>query len=72
MERLPYGFWTGISSDTGISVQELSDYASTRKRPGRERAMVLERATGIDAKVWLYGTAQEINGALHQTRAKAC
>ena len=43
-----------------ISSGLFSMYLAGKRRPGPETAMRLERATGINARVWLYGSASEI------------
>lgn len=64
MKRLPSGVLTKVQEKTGISIQKLSDYAATRERPGRERSLLLEQATGIPASVWLFSSSAEIKAAL--------
>jgi hypothetical protein len=64
MLRLPYGLLKNIKKQTGIKTQELSDYAGTRKRPGRLRAKVLEDVTGVTACIWLFGSSEEIKREL--------
>lgn len=58
-----------LSGITGILVPRLYDYAATRVRPGRKRALYLEtvcQEIGIDipAMTWLYGDSEEIKKRL--------
>lgn len=67
--KLPKGTLQKLSSITGISTPRLCDYAATRLRPGRKRALVLEskcKEAGIDipAIMWLYGASDEIKERL--------
>lgn len=64
MSKLPNNILSRLSEKTGISVTKLSDYAATRTRPSRKRFPKLEKASGVDAVVWLFGTSDEIKSAL--------
>ncbi len=69
MEKLPYGALRPLVKKTGMSVSYISDLIATRKRPGRERAKVLETAAkemgkDIPATLWLYGTKTELRSAV--------
>jgi hypothetical protein len=58
--KLPNGTLAKLSKETGISVYILSDYIATRRRPGRKKSLVLEKASGISAMMWLFGTKSEL------------
>ncbi len=62
--KLPDGALKSIEAQTKISVQELSDYAATRKRPRLKRAFILEAATGIRAAIWMTDTAEVIKHSI--------
>lgn len=62
--RLPNGILQKLSDKTGKPVKYLSDMANASKRPGRKLSKHLEKHTGIEASVWLFGTASEIKSAL--------
>ncbi|NNG00891.1 MAG: hypothetical protein HKM93_16000 [Desulfobacteraceae bacterium] len=67
--RIPHKLLKSLSDATGFSVTYLSDIAATRKRPGRTRAMTLEKAAkkinaDVPAILWLYGSSTEIKTAL--------
>lgn len=69
--RLPKGLLKKLEDETGIANTKFCDYAATRIRPGRKRALVLETACrnlGIDvpAIVWLYGSSDEIKSRILQ------
>jgi hypothetical protein len=64
--RLKRGTLQKLEEETGIYFRALSDYASTRKRPGAKRAKELEMNTGIPATTWLYGKTIEIKTAINQ------
>ena len=69
MKRLPRGALKALSEKTGIGTSYLSDIVSTSKRPGRERAKVLEYAAkemgkDIPATLWLYGSKTELRQAV--------
>jgi hypothetical protein len=63
--RIPVGTLQSLKQSTGIDSKLLSEYCSTRKRPGRLRAKVLEKGARdigrkIPAEVWLYGSRTEL------------
>jgi hypothetical protein len=67
--RLSKGVLQNLHEQTKISVPALSDYAATRKRPGRKRALDLEKACkdlgyDVPAIVWLYDSSEEIKSRL--------
>ena len=62
--RLPHGKLKALSEKSGIERTKLSAYANTHLRPGRKRALHLEKILGVGALLWLYGTSQEIKEAL--------
>lgn len=64
LSKLPDGTLKHASELTGLPSRYLGDLASTRRRPGRKRAVILERQTGIPAAVWLLGGADEIRRRL--------
>lgn len=68
--KLQNGILKTISDKTGISVQELSDYAATRKRPGRKRLELLIEASGVQASVWLFSDSEQIKSDLAANNAQ--
>ena len=69
--RLPKGLLKKLEYETGIANTKFCDYAATRIRPGRKRALILETACrnlGIDvpAMIWLYGSSREIKQRILQ------
>ena len=71
--RLSKGILQKLHEHTEISVSALSDYAATRKRPGRKRALDLENACrqigrDVPAVVWLYESSREIKSRLSGRR----
>jgi len=62
--HIPYGALQRLADVTGCKASLLSDYAAGRKRPGRDRAVDLEVATGINRHLWLYGTPDELKPAI--------
>ena len=69
--RLKNGTLTKLSKITRLPIQVLSDYAGTSKRPGRVRAVMLEKSAKkigaeIPAILWLYGTAKQIKAELNK------
>ena len=71
--KLKNGTLIKLSKITKLSVQALSDYAGTNKRPTRNRAVLLEKAArkmgvGIPAVMWLYGSGEEIKNKLNRAR----
>jgi hypothetical protein len=69
MSRLPKGTLTKLSEISGLDAAYLSDLANTTKRPGRERALLLEKhctklGLDISATDWLFGSSNKIKAAL--------
>jgi len=69
MKRLPRGILIPLAEKSGIRREIISDLIATRRRPGRERAKVLETAAkemgkDIPATLWLYGTKTELRTAV--------
>lgn len=69
MKRLPRGTLTKLSEKTGIGPSYLSDIIATSKRPGRKKALTLEKAAAelgkeIPAVMWLYGSRTELRQAV--------
>jgi len=69
--RLPKGSLICLEKETDIPKTQLCDYIAGRKRPGRERALSLEKACrklgfDVSAMVWLYGTSDEIKSGILQ------
>ena len=67
--RLPRGTLTRLAEVTEMSAGTISEYVSTRMRPGGKRALILENACrdlGLDVSIylWLDGTSDEIKAAL--------
>lgn len=67
--RLPKGTLTKLAEITGIHHRVLSDYVSTRIRPGSHRALLLElscKKIGLDVslRLWIFGTSDELKAAL--------
>lgn len=69
--RLPRGTISQLIDRTGLSGPYICDLIAGRKRPGRERALVMQEASGVDAATWLYGSAQEIKQALLSSQVTA-
>ena len=63
-DKIPNGCLKQINKITNISVQELSDYAATRKRPRPERCEYLEKITGIPKSIWMWGQPEQLKMAL--------
>jgi len=73
--RLPHGILPALSRVTFLPINQLSDYASGRTRPGSKRALELEAACkkiGLDVSIrlWLFGTGDEIKAALSRNHIK--
>jgi len=73
--RLPHGILPALSRVTLLPINQLSDYASGRVRPGSKRALELEAACkklGLDVSIrlWLFGTGDEIKAALSRHHIK--
>lgn len=71
--KLKNGTLIKLAKFTNLSVQTLSAYAGANKRPTRNRAVLLEKATrkmgvGIPAVMWLYGSGEEIKAKLNRAR----
>ena len=69
--RLKNGTLIKLSEKTKLPIQVLSDYAGTSKRPGRIRAILLEKSAkkigvNIPAVMWLYGTEKQIKAELNK------
>ena len=62
--RLPKGKLKLVANKTQLSTQKVCDYAATRQRPSRKRAIHLEKETGIPASLWLLGTSDQIKLAI--------
>ena len=65
--RLPRGKLKIMAEKSQLSTQKMCDYAATRLRPSRKRAIHLETVTGIPASLWLLGTSDEIKHAIIKT-----
>ena len=63
--RINNGVLKKLSQDMNLSLSYLSDVAATRKRPGRIMSKRLEKYSGIEATVWLFGSADQIKAALN-------
>jgi hypothetical protein len=68
--RINHGVLKELSTKTGKSLSLISDIAATRKRPGRNMAETLAKASGVNEIIWLYGTADEIKQALNDAYSK--
>ncbi|MGE0087685.1 MAG: hypothetical protein AB7S75_25010 [Desulfococcaceae bacterium] len=69
MKRLPHGSIKAICEKTRLPQSYLSDLISTRKRPGRKRAKILETAAkeigkDIPAALWVFGTKEQLRAAV--------
>lgn len=62
--KIPNGCLKHLNKITAISVQELSDYAATRKRPKPDRCEYLEQITGIKKSIWMWGSSEQLKMAL--------
>ena len=73
LNRLPNGSLSPLSQKTGFPISYLSDLVSTRKRPSRKRALLLEQASSvignpIPAATWLLGSTSEIRALILKER----
>ena len=62
--RLKYRTLTKLTAMTGFGKTYLCDLVATRKRPGSQRALILEKATGVHHDLWLYRPSEEIKNAI--------
>lgn len=53
-----------VSNKLGIKKSALSAMLSGRVFPGKSRGLELEKLSGIDLRLWLYGPASVLRAAL--------
>jgi len=65
--RIKHGILKELSEKTGKSITLLSDYASGRKRAGRQMARTLAINSGVPESIWQYSSSEEIKAALNKS-----
>lgn len=53
-----------IANNCNITPQHLSDILSRRKNPSAKLAVILEEMTSVSRTVWVWGSSEELRGAL--------
>lgn len=63
MERISQ---RAVAQKLGLGRPYLSEMLAGKRRPSPQAAIRLERVTGIDIRVWLYGKRREIRSQLER------